>query len=72
MSVSSSSESETPDCTICYEQAVTWTPCCHNPLCEKHDDKYVVLECSLCSNDERICEDCKGINEKSCGCDISE
>lgn len=68
----SCASSENPDCNICDRKVYRYTPCCHNPLCEKHADKYIVAECTLCSdNDESICTDCKGINAKSCGCDLS-
>jgi hypothetical protein len=65
--------SEDVKCNNCISESyVSRTPCCHFPLCEQCYDKEVGLECSLCTNDEKICRACKGVNEKSCGCDISE
>lgn len=68
------SNSEDVKCNNCRSDTrnVSSTPCCCFPLCDKCYGKEVGLECSLCTNDEKICRACKGVNEKSCGCEISE
>lgn len=69
----SEDSSSSPDCCGCASGvSENYTPCCHVGLCDNCYTDQMVKECSLCSNDEEICTACKGINEKSCGCDVSE
>lgn len=53
----------------CYKRSAKHTPCCHEPLCEKHYEDFVVPVCDTegCPNNtERICTECQGINGEYC------
>lgn len=72
---SESSEEEkrvaAPSCGVssCYKRSAEFTPCCREPLCEKHYGDLVVPICDTegCpNNDEKICIECQGINGEYC------
>lgn len=58
------SESVIP-CALCENNMDTWTPCCHEPLCDACCDRMLVEECWICDSGDQICKVCVARNSYS-------
>lgn len=54
------------NCCFCDKEMEKWTPCCHEPLCEKCFDKMIAPECWICNDDSEICHVCAERNQYDC------
>jgi hypothetical protein len=65
----SNDSSSEPTCGVCSDGADFITPCCHERLCEKHEEEFMVTICNdaLCvSYEDTECKVCFGLNGHTC------